>query len=233
MARVAWVSRRLRKIAAPTVVGYIWLVLAYLIVRPSLPSLSGAEGTTSTIYEAAQTMGKYLGFVAATLIAFALGSATIGLLMPLLGPLRVPADVRQVHLRRPELTGRRLPSYGNFREELTTPYVLHAVVPPELYSLGQFVDDFRGMCLQVQVFWAAPVPLLVLEVYLTAAHSRWWLIAVAITPVFLYLGYRRYVLACRMLNRAGLAHAEQMHGEAERRWFEGPERRTDPPESPA
>jgi hypothetical protein len=148
---------------------------------------------------------------------------TIWLLMFVLGWFRVPDEVRRIYLRRPELAGRR-PSYGNFREELTTTYVLHGIAPPELYNLGHFVDDFRGLCAQIQLFWAAPLPLLALETYLSMAHSSWWLITVAITPILWLIGYRHYVLACRMLSRAGLAYAQQMHAEAEMRWFDGPER---------
>ncbi|MEV6966080.1 hypothetical protein AB0M47_13275 [Hamadaea sp. NPDC051192] len=216
-------SRTFGRIAAPIVIGYSWLVLVYLMARPGLPSLSAATGVVGVLYEVAQTMGKYLGFVAGTIIAFGLGWATIWLVMIGLRVLPVPKEVREIQLRRPELGDRR-PSYGNFREEPTTEYVVHGVVPPELYSLGPFVDDFRWMCTQVQIFVAAPWPLAALAGYLSAVQSRWWLVAVPIMLVLLFSGYRRYILACRMLSRAGLAYAEQMHAEAERRWFEGRER---------
>jgi hypothetical protein len=211
--------RGIRLVATPIAIGYIWLVLAWLMIRKNLPSASEAKDVTGNIYEVATTMGKYLGLIVATVVAFMLGWLTVRLLMMGLALLRVPKDVRQVFLRRAELAGQN-PSYGNFRPEPTTTYVLHGFPPPELYNLGRFVDDFRSLCAEVQFFWTVPLPLLVLEIYLSRVHSPWWLIVAAATPVLMIMGYRRYVLACRLLSRAGVAHAQQMHAQAGQAWFD-------------
>jgi hypothetical protein len=207
----------LGRAAAPLVVGYAWLFFAWLAVRPLLPKPTDAKDTLGTVYEVVSTLGKYLGLVVGSVLAYMIGWLTIRLLLVLLAALPAPEDGRTMYLRWPELTD-GAPSYSNFRAVSTKPYVLQGILPAELYRDNRFPDEFRRLCTEIQFFWAIPAPLFAGGLYLTVSLSVFFLVPTLLTPLLMWMGYGRFTFACRLLSQAAVDHAIQMHDEAAQAW---------------
>jgi hypothetical protein len=209
----------LRKIRTPIFVGYCWIGVAWLVLRPYLPSPKEAEGTIAVVYEVGQSIPNIIIVGVVTVVAYVIGALTVLVLMWTLGLLPVPAKARTIFLRREELAQWDF-AYGNFREEPTVPYVRNGVLPPELYRLEGFPNAFGRICAQAEFRWSAPLPVLFAGLYLAYLTQQWWIVPLALAPILLTMadGYRCFRLACRMLSRAGVTQASRMHAEAMQAW---------------
>jgi hypothetical protein len=145
-----------------------------------------------TIYEIAAVATKVGVAVAATVLAYAIGSLTVLFLMWILSLLPIPAGARTIE--------------GGSQAESTKSYVRNGVLPPDLYRMDGFPSEFNRVCAEAQFRWSTPFPVMLVGLWLAYTYSIWWILPFAVIPLLLMAdGYRCWVLACRMLSRARAA----------------------------
>jgi hypothetical protein len=145
-----------------------------------------------TIYEIAAVATKFGVMIAASVLAYAIGSLTVLFLMWILSLLPIPATAKTIH--------------GSRQVEPTKSYVRNGVLPPELYRMDGFPSEFNRVCSEAQFRWSSPLPVMLVGLYVAYAYSIWWILPFAVLPLLLMAdGYRCWVLACRMLSGARVA----------------------------
>jgi hypothetical protein len=190
MALVTAVLPGMRRIRTPLFIGYCWIGTLWLVLRPLLPTRDNASGTVETLYEIASAT-KVGVLIAVTVAAYAIGSLTVLYLMWVLSWLPVPAAAKTIAL--------------DSSVEPTKSYVRNGVLPPELYRMDGFPSEFNRVCSEAQFRWSTPLPVMLAGIYLAISYSVWWIVPLALVPLLLMVdGYRCWVLACRMLSRAGV-----------------------------
>jgi hypothetical protein len=206
------VINTVRRTGATIVVGYFWLGMAWFPVKPHLPGSGSATGALATAYRLSEALAKPGVVLVGTMLAYLIGIASQELLMPILRVLPLPRNARTLFLPGPTDE-----SSVRFTTETTTGYAVRGLLPAQLYDAG-FRPTYERLCAEARFLWAAPVPLIVLGVYLSTTLTPLAAAAVPFGLVLMVGGWLRFRAACRMLrqgaDRAASTGPERLVGAA-------------------
>lgn len=180
--------------------------------NPHLPGSGSATGVLATAYRLSEALAKPGVVLVGTMLAYLIGIASQELLMPILRVLPRPRNARTLFLPGPTDE-----SSVRFTTETTTGYAVRGLLPAQLYDAG-FRPTYERLCAEARFLWAAPVPLIVLGVYLSTTLTPLAAAAVPFGLVLMVGGWLRFRAACRMLrqgaDRAASTGPERLVGVA-------------------
>ena len=87
----------LREVRAPLAAGYLWLVVAWVVLEPVVPQRAEASGVVASLYRAGDILSVLGVGVALSFAAYLLGSLSSSTLTPLLRRLFPPASAVRGH----------------------------------------------------------------------------------------------------------------------------------------
>jgi hypothetical protein len=205
----------MRRTGATIVIGYCWLGLVWYIVESHVHATGRAATAIAIANRLSNAVGRPGALLVRTLAAYLIGLATVELLMPILRSLPLSRNTRTIVVQESDDD-----SANAFTTESTAAYVANGLMPARLY--GQPTrTTYERLCAEARFLWAAPVPLIVVAVYLAATLSPAFVLAVPALLALMAGGWYRFRSACRLLSQesraTAIAEHERMVAEWDRR----------------